>query len=127
MPPPNCTRGTSGGTVAFDLIAGSNHAGADYFLLASASGTAPGLALGTTMLPLNLDPLLLFCLQNPNSPMLDRTFGTLDGLGRAAAWLHLPPGLLSFALRTDFAFAILDHGSIQVRSASNPVPVQILP
>ncbi|MEM7205969.1 MAG: hypothetical protein AAF628_37285 [Planctomycetota bacterium] len=61
-----------------------------YVMAASASGTAPGVALCGGTLPLNLDPLLLASLQ-PNPVLLDFQ-GLLDGSGTTTdPAIALPP------------------------------------
>jgi Arylsulfotransferase (ASST) len=119
--------GAAGGTVSFDLIAGSPHAGQDYFLLASATGTAPGINVGGFNLPLNYDDVLVYSFQNANTPILTNTFGVLNAQGRATASLNLPAGLVIGPAQAHFAYAMMNFGTLTVLGASNAVPVTITP
>ena len=117
---------SGGGTVSFDLIAGSAQAGLAYFLLASVSGTSPGITANGFVLPLNLDDVLLFTIDNANTPLLMQTMGTLSPLGRATASLNLPPGVYT-PVSGNFAFAVYDLATLTVTATSNAVPLAIGP
>jgi hypothetical protein len=120
--------GAAGGTVTFDVIAGSPHAGRTYVLLASASGTAPGVPFGGgVVLPLVVDDVFQFSVDNVNTPVLSNTFGTLSALGRATATLNLPPGAVAGPTQAHFAAAIVDLGTSTVVAATNPVPLTVDP
>ena len=121
--------GSAGGTIGFDLVSGTPHAGNFYFLLGSLSGTAPGLTVDGVNIPLNVDPYFLFTLSDANGPILPGFSGTLDGLGKASASLILPPGAAApiVGLSLQHAFAIVDTGTSKVSHASNAVPLVITP
>ncbi|MDF1798498.1 MAG: VCBS repeat-containing protein [Planctomycetota bacterium] len=114
-------------TIAFALELGPQQAGALYFLLAGASGTAPGLALpgGPGSLPLNIDAVSVFALGAAGGPLLPGFVGVLDQAGRASASLVAPSGLFAglAGARIDFA-AVL---GASFGAATNPVGVWVTP
>ncbi|MCA8953356.1 MAG: aryl-sulfate sulfotransferase [Planctomycetes bacterium] len=120
-----------GGTVAFDHLTGSPHAGQIFVLLGSISGTAPGtLVPGGVLLPLNLDFLTSAMATNWNSGIFVNTLGLLDGDGHASSNLAVPSGLIPAALvgtDLDFAHLIYHPTTLVAVRASNPVRVQIVP
>jgi glucose/arabinose dehydrogenase len=83
----------SGGEVHFTLAAGAPLAGLPYLLLGSLSGTAPGIGVGLTTLPLQPDAYFLTTLSAPNSTFLPQSLGLLDAEGGATCSFLLPPGL----------------------------------
>lgn len=121
---------TTGGQVTLDLIAGTRNALERYLVLASASGTSPGLLVDGFVLPLNRDAVFDFTLLQPNTaPFLTQTFGLLDGRGRATGTFHLPPGSIppgeSLSLR--FAYVLLDPTTWMPTRTSHPVVLEITP
>jgi hypothetical protein len=116
-----------GGTVTFDLDAGSAKADRKYLLLAGVSGTEPGYLLpgGTTTLPLNWDFFTDIVLSLKNTSLFADFLGTLDSQGQATATLDtlgpLPPVAVGAALY--FAYC-LDY---PWEFASNPLAVEIQP
>ena len=84
----------TGGTVNFEIIAGSQHGRDRYVLLASATGTS-GATIGGVDLPLAVDGLFLTSLTAPNLVPWSASLGTLDLAGRATASFSLPPRLPS--------------------------------
>ncbi|MEM7201266.1 MAG: aryl-sulfate sulfotransferase [Planctomycetota bacterium] len=117
-----------GGSVQFDLVAGSPRAGETYLVLGSASGTSPGTTVGGLPLPLNPDSYFVLTATMPSVFPLTETIGTLDGAGRASATFGLPPGLSFLAgLHVDHAFLAFDLGSGTTTHASNAVPLDLLP
>jgi len=86
----------AGGTSNVALNLGVPFAGRSYALLASISGTTPGLNLGKTHVPLNFDVITQLGIEL--LPYLPGFLGALDGAGRTTATLDLDPG-------TDPAFA----------------------
>ncbi|MEM7306609.1 MAG: hypothetical protein AAF682_08060 [Planctomycetota bacterium] len=117
---------TAGGAVTFDLTAGEPHGGQPYLLLASASGTSPGLpvAPGVT-LPLNDDVVLGFSLAQANGALFVNTFGVLDASASATCSFQAPPGVLGGLLGQELAFAYLTLAPVDL--ASLPVRVMITP
>jgi len=118
----------AGASVALELDAGVAQAARPYWILGSASGTAPGLPLGPGLtLPLNLDPYFQFTLSNPNA-LIAGALGLLDADGRASATFVVPagadPSLAGLTLR--HAFAVFDLAAVAT-FASNALPVSFLP
>ncbi len=116
----NAISASAGGTVDFLLDAGTANAGRDYVLLASASGTSPGLPLpGGLTLPLNPDAFFHVVRHSTGSPEFTGFQGTLDPAGRASARLDLGarPELLGSTLH--FAFICVSP----IDFVSNPTAV----
>jgi hypothetical protein len=101
----------TGGTFSMALNGGFAHAGATYMVLGTVSGTAPGVSVGSFLVPLNLDLYTEYTLSYPNVPPLVTTLGALDANAHAAASLQVPAGLLSAAGSVlHHAFVVLDPG-----------------
>ncbi len=112
-----------GGTVDLDLDAGPLQAQQGYLLLASLSGTSPGLDVAPGMvLPINLDSLFVTSLQLVNTPIFVNSLGVLDNQGRTRAAFVAPLPVLQWlrGRRISFAYLTPSH-------ASNSVSVVILP
>jgi hypothetical protein len=119
-----------GGAQQLALSAGAQHAQELYFLAGSASGTVPGLALGSVLLPLNPDPYLHLTVNHPNEPPLSSSLGFLGAEGEAAAAFALPAGSApSLAgLTVHHAFLVWDlFGSGTAVFASNAAPLSFIP
>jgi uncharacterized Ntn-hydrolase superfamily protein len=99
---------SSGGTAPFVLNLGPAAAGHPYILLASLSGTRPGLDLGGSILPLNPDAVLQFTLAHPGGALLPGSLGTLDASGRGEADFAPPAGLLSPIVGLHLDWAAVD-------------------
>lgn len=117
---------STGASVGLVLVAGSTHAGRDYLLLGSASGTTPGTPLpgGTDTLPLNWDWFTKFVLTLLNSVVFSDFSGQLDSQGRAVASIHAPP-LPSVLIGVEFYFAFCLTKPFDF--ASNPERIVITP
>lgn len=118
-----------GGVQALTLDAGTAQGGELYLLVGSFAGTSPGIPIGGgAVLPLAFDPYLDFSLQNPNTPPLSNSLGTLDPWGEGAAAFAVPAGLdPAFAgAAVHHAYAALDPLSPGEIFVSNPVAVQIV-
>ncbi len=117
----------AGGSVPF-VLARPDHPGARYLILASASGSAPGLELGHgVLLPLVPDPLFSFSLARAGSPgFLPGTRGVLDERGRGAAEFRAPPGALAPLVGRDLSWAalVLDRGQL---AATDPITLDVRP
>lgn len=96
---------SAGGTVQLDLLAGPANAGRQYLVLASLSGTFPGLTVGGMTLPLNYDGFLAASLSLANSAMFVNTLGVLDGTGSARAQFVLPPAIAAALAGQAVSFA----------------------
>jgi hypothetical protein len=117
---------STGGSVRFDAIFGTPLAGMHYYLLASMSGTTPGIPVDGITFPLNFDSLLEFTYTKANSSALSQTSVTLDSLGRAQSTVNLPAGLTGPA-QVHFAGAVYDSTLGVFVAATNPVPLTVTP
>jgi hypothetical protein len=119
----------SGGTVNFDLDAGSANAGTPYWLWMTLSGTYPGLTLSNIDVPLNYDSLFEFGLLYPGFAGSSGFLGTLDGQGKAQASLMLPYNhntMLGKCIH--FAYVLTSPGpALPITFASYPVHVKYIP
>ena len=124
---------SAGGAQRFELDAIDAAPGAIrfYLVIASASGTAPGLPVDGVLLPLNFDPLLNASLASANGAIWQTTFGVLPQNGQASASLNLPPGALNPALAgTSLHHAALIlalNPDLFVAGASNAVLLDFVP
>jgi hypothetical protein len=113
------------GRQALQLDAGAARSGRPYALLGSASGTRPGLRVGSLVLPLNPDGYFFLTLGPPNSPLLQGSLGILDGSGMATAAFTavagLPPALDGLVLE----HAYLTVGASGIDFTSNATPVRL--
>ena len=117
---------STGGKQSFLLAAGSDNALNLYFVVGSASGTAPGLSIDGLLVPLNFDAYLSFTATNPNTPPLAQTIGFLSSSGSASASFSIPPGLglsiVGVTLHHAFAvFDLQDDGKVVFTSNAAPV------
>jgi hypothetical protein len=79
-----------GGKVNFRINPGPLHAGAEYFVIGSLSGTDPGTYVGNgVVLPLNLDAFSQIALDGDRAAMFRDFHGTLDATGNATARFDL--------------------------------------
>jgi hypothetical protein len=112
---------SEGGQQNFNLSAGAGFAGQFYLLLGSASGTAPGLPLGSVVLPLNPDAYTSFTLGG-GAPVFSGSIGLLNAAGNASAALTLAPGALSSTqIGLTLFHAALVFDGVNFTLASNPV------
>ncbi len=120
---------TNGGTQTMSLDAGLSAANSPYLVLGTASGTAPGTAIDSIPIPLNVDGWFFTSLNGANQFPFGNTLGTLDGSGRAQATFSLPPGLPSALAGITFhhAFILFTNPPLVVNRASNAVPLTLIP
>ena len=90
-------------TADFILRTAEQNAGDLYFLLASASGSAPGLTLDGVLVPLNFDGVTQYTLNQANTAVLQNTFGTFSSDVEEPSQAELP-GLLLPGTVLEFAF-----------------------
>lgn len=118
----------AGGSVQFDLVNGTDHAGSLYWLLGSFS-TGSSLVSNGFTLPLAVDPYLLLSIDVANSPLLSTTRGILDAEGRGVASLNLPATVLPPSLagmELYHAFAVISPSGL-ITATSDAVRLQLLP
>jgi len=121
---------SGGGSVTFDLIAGSAQAGQQYFVLGSISGTTPGFTKTFINVPLNWDAYTDVTLALANTAVLTDTVGVLDGDGRATASLNVTPGLLpasAVGFVLNHAALAVNPGTSTLTWASNAVAITVDP
>ena len=118
----------AGGDLSMILDAQSSQANRSYVMLASVSGSSPGISLpgGLAVLPIQFDLLTLLSIdQLANSAVFDGFVGVTDGSGRATARFNtlgpLPPE--SIGLTLTFAYALPSPWDY----SSNPVNILITP
>jgi len=115
----------AGGTANFTLAAGADHAGRNYVILGSISGTEPGMPLpggGGLTLPLNWDLFSNLVLNLMNTPIFTDFLGILDGAGASSAQLNMPPVAMP-GIVMSYAYALYDPWDF----ASNPVSIEVVP
>lgn len=121
----------SGGSQSMVLDAGPAFGGLPYLVLGSLSGTAPGTAIDSVLLPLNVDAHFIYTLTNANTAPLPNSFGSLDGAGKALADFTIPSGLPVSVIGTTFhhAFVVIELTPtlLEIVFASNAVPVTLFP
>lgn len=107
------------------LRAADTSAGDVYFLLASLSGTTPGVVLDGLVLPLNVDNLTLATVNQPNTAALQNTFGTFSTTPLEASAITIP-GLLLPGTEINFAFLTVEPTGIPfVNGVSKTVTISI--
>jgi hypothetical protein len=99
-----------------------------FFVLGSASGTAPGVTIDGVHLPLQVfDPYFLYTVSEPNAPPFINTLGFLSPSGTASATIDVPIGQPSWAgVSLNHAYLVFG-GDQSVLFASNPVPLVLVP
>jgi predicted outer membrane repeat protein len=114
-----------GGESVLSLDGGPGAAGIFYFVLGSASGTAPGTPTALGIVPLNVDWYTYYTLSG--APELIAFAGLLDSAGRATARVQLPagsnPALTGLSL--NYAWVGMDLGApgFPLTAYSNAVPL----
>ncbi|MEM7202546.1 MAG: aryl-sulfate sulfotransferase [Planctomycetota bacterium] len=101
---------SAGGTVQYDLVAGSPFEDDIYLLLGTVSGTSPGIPFGGKKIPLNPDGYLTYTLSVRGSPLFVAQGGVCDAVGSATTQLVIPPGLFVGleGLEMHHAFVVID-------------------
>jgi len=122
----SATLSESGGSVDFELNAGSQNGGRSYLLAGSVSGTEPGTLLpgGLATIPLNRDWFTEFILSRLYTPIFSDFVGILDPSGLAAVSLNAPqlnPGWVGTTMH--FAYAISNPWDF----TSCPAAIEIVP
>ncbi|MCA8943592.1 MAG: aryl-sulfate sulfotransferase [Planctomycetes bacterium] len=118
---------SAGGTVGFDVVAGSEFAGQTYFVIGSMSGTYPGMFVNGLRFPLNFDGYFRASMFAANQLPFGNTLGTLDANGRAHATFTLPGGILppeAAGLEFHHATAIFSTTTSRVIRVSDTEPLR---
>jgi uncharacterized Ntn-hydrolase superfamily protein len=113
----------AGGTVHFSLIGPVEAPPPGYLLLASASGTSPGIPVANVVVPLNLDAVVLLSYVLRNGANFVNTENVLAADGTQSAQFVAKPGELTALIGHDLDFAWLTYGPVTF--ASNPVVVNV--
>ncbi len=104
----NIFHANTGGTVDFDLAAGSMNAGRRYVMVGTMSGTSPGTTIGGLNIPINADAFTSITRSAAYSSFFLGFQGNLDLLGNATARMITGPIPSSFVGRTmHFAYVLL--------------------
>lgn len=107
------------------LAAGPARAGDVYWIFGSATGTAPGIQLGSVLLPLVPDAYSVHTIK-VGLPLFQNTLGLLDADGNATASLQLPPNLdPSLAGAQLFHAYILYADDLTIDFASSPASLEL--
>jgi hypothetical protein len=113
-----------GGSVDFQLAALPYFQGRPCLLVASGTGTEPGVLFGSVHVPIVPDDLTLLVLALTNTPVCAGFAGVLDAAGGMKSQLALPAldaGLIGYEMR----FAGIRAGPVD--GASNAVSVKFVP
>ncbi|MEM7310003.1 MAG: sialidase family protein [Planctomycetota bacterium] len=118
----------TGGTVNFFINVGPNHGGENYLLLASGSGTSPGVTSGGINVPINQDFWTTLSVAFANSAIFPNSLGVLDAEGSSLAQMDsLGPFDPAF-VGTNLDFSIITFGSDGVLThATAPTGVSLNP
>ena len=112
-----------GGTVNFSLFGPAQAPPPAYLLLASASGTSPGIPLGSVVIPLNLDSVVIVSWLLRNGVNFVNTDNVLLSDGTQSAQFVAKPGELNALIGHDLDFAWFTVGPTTF--ASNPLAVTV--
>ncbi|MHC4942524.1 MAG: FG-GAP repeat domain-containing protein [Planctomycetota bacterium] len=123
----NCNEisANAGGTRWFTLRAGKENAARNYLVLATLSGTQPGIKLPGELivLPINWDGFTSQAFSRINSRNFIHFMGILDKSGEAIAELHIPPlPVEAVGLHMHFAYTLNNPFDF----ASNPVELGVV-
>lgn len=120
---------SAGGTLSLLVDPGPSAAGFAYWIFGSASGTRPGIAIGAVVLPLVLDPYLVFTAAHPSGGPCANFLGLLDGAGMGKATLSVPPASLPTLAGLTLHHAFLAGSSLAAGPAlaSEPEALALVP
>jgi uncharacterized delta-60 repeat protein len=115
----------NGGKQVLSIDAGPMHAGRNYWILGSATGSKPGFTLMGLRIPLNPDPYMDLTIGLVNGAVFQSFRGRLDAGGRATASFVVPrltSSIIPFDLR--HACVLYDNAG-KLLVSSNVVPVHL--
>ena len=116
----------SGQTLVFNWRCGTGHGYKSYLLAMGASGSAPGVTVGSLSVPLNPDAITNLALSLIDSPPFFGFEFFLSQMGEGASVLALPPGVLpqsAAGIQLTFAGILTDN----LDFATNAVDIVITP
>lgn len=116
---------SAGGSIHFDLEAGSARARHSYVIVGSMSGTTPGFDLGAFHVPLNIDGYTLGLLSSVGAGPFADWVGVFDAGGGASANLALPPLASLAGITLHHAYVTLHPTRGVVTYSSNAVPLSL--
>jgi FG-GAP repeat len=123
---PSQVSATLGGEHAFHLSAGAAGPGSAYLVLGSMSGTAPGVALGDALLPLQPDVYFDASLSIPNQGIFSGTLGVFGPSGTSYGAVTIPSALPGLAGITLY-HALVVLGPAGALSISKPSALALVP
>ena len=116
------------GTQTLQLDAGPTHAGQEFLMLGSLSGTEPGFHQGEWTIPINPDFYTLLLMFEPRQAPISPVHGYLDGSGKATVTFEITRRWNAATLvghTFNHAFVLLDrHGRILFVSNAEPLTIR---
>ena len=119
----------NGGVHSWFIDVGPSGAGQLHWVVATFSGTSPGVVVDGVQVDLNPDGWTAFTLAQPNSALLKDTLGVLPADGRHVAGFNVPPllGAPLAGVTMHSLAVVIDPIAGKVTRATNPVPLTFLP
>jgi len=116
-------------TQTLTLDAGPTHAGQEFVILGTMSGTLPGFDHGGWRIPINPDLYTAILVFQPQLSPIAPLHGYLDGSGKATATFELVRRWRSAPVvgRTFHHVVLLLDGHGEIAFVSNAVPVTVRP
>ena len=109
----------TGGTAQIDVNVGPNYAGLQYLVVASASGTSPGVIVNGVDIPLNPDVVTDLSQIFANSIIFQNNAGVLDATGSATVGFDtLGPRPFLAGMTWDWVCVVLDGSGSVVHSTA---------
>ncbi|MEO0651134.1 MAG: hypothetical protein AAFZ65_10695, partial [Planctomycetota bacterium] len=118
---------TFGGSQAFTLDVGPAIGSEIYWLFGSVSGTAPGIAAGGVVLPLNPDAYFTASIAQANQGPFVSTQGQLDVFGIGSAALSVPAGAALPLVGTTLHHALLARSRLPPKSNTTNAWCRVVP
>ena len=118
----------TGGTVNFFINIGPNHGGENYLLLATGSGTTPGVTSAGINIPINPDFWTDLSASFASTAIFPNSAGVLDAEGSAVAQMNTLGPFSPTFVGTDLDFATITwDGSGTLTHATAPTTVELNP